>query len=74
MSSEETDLKSHPVECKCRSELGYDGSLETAKRIARQIAAANGLTSQGRFAMGDSVYCLLCNQLQRSSDGKVYPR
>ena len=74
MSSEETDMKSHPVECKCRSELGYDGSLETAKRIARQIAAANGLASQGRFAMGDSVYCLLCNQLQRSSDGKVYPR
>lgn len=59
MSSEETDLKSHPVECKCRSELGYDRSLETAKRIARQIAAANGLASQGRFAMGDSVYCAI---------------
>eukprot|EP00956_Cyclotella_meneghiniana_P031813 scaffold85070_cov113-Cyclotella_meneghiniana.AAC.1 len=57
ISDEVDDLKSHPVECKCRSELGYDGSLEAAKRIAKKMAVANGLESQRRCAMGDSVYC-----------------
>ena len=35
--------KSHPIECTCRSQGGYNGSLATAKSIASTIAGLQGL-------------------------------
>lgn len=54
---DEDDLKSHPVECKCRSELGYDGSLNKANIIAKQIAEAQGIQAKYRQSLGHAMYC-----------------
>ena len=53
---EEDELKSHPVECKCRSGLGYDGSLAKSKHIAKLIAGLGGPGASARQAMGKAVY------------------
>ena len=50
-------LKSHPVECKCRSQSGYTGSLAISKKIAGTIANRQGPDEKGRHSMGKAVYC-----------------
>ena len=49
-------LKSHPVECKCRSQSGYTGSLATSKRIAGKIADRLGPDGKERHSLGKAVY------------------
>ena len=49
-------LKSHPVECKCRSQSGFEGSLAISKRIAGKIADRLGPDGKERHSLGKAVY------------------
>ena len=54
--SDDEELKSHPAECKCRSQGGYNGSLAKAKSIASTIAGLQGLEGGARNSMENAVY------------------
>lgn len=66
-------IKSHPVECKCRSGQGSDGSLSEATRIQKKIANLKGLEDQRRIEKGLAVYMEVTSS-QRNLLAELIPK
>ena len=49
-------ISSHPIERKCRSGSGTDGSLKSAKNIQKKIARLKGEHAHIGLALGNAVY------------------